>query len=219
MTINYYQPSFLSKEEYKYRNDDLKESRKSYSRFINHMNKDPFIIFMSVDKNPYWLGKKETDNNKDNLSYEELCKIGQDENYRNRGNFMVRLRAHDIGYVMIRGGYTEKNDGRDYEVEEVSFIVYTSEKNKKRLLDFCVKEAKKTLQDSIMLVEKNRAEYLYMDSGRKEYVGMFSFFKLDKYWSLLHKNSNHERYISFQKDVTKASKQVERFTNMINEED
>lgn len=221
MTINYYQPSFLSKEEYKHRNEDLEESRKSYSRFINHMKKDPFIIFMSVDKNPLWLGTRIAKKKGEKLTNKEARELGERTNALTQDGFKTQLRSRNIGYVAIDGGYKEKDPDSDrlIPVDEQSFIIYTNEDNKDNILKFCLEKAKETLQDTIMIVEKNKAKYIHVSDGREEYVGEFSFSKLNDYWSRLHKNSNHERYISFQKDVTKASKQVERFVNMINEED
>lgn len=213
---------FLSFKEYCRRFDkSLDESRKSYSRFINHMKNDPFIIFMSVDKSPLWLGLRIAKEQGKTLTNKEARELGKRTNALTQDGFKTQLRNRNIGYVAIDGGYKELDPDtkRLIPVDEQSFIIYTNEDNKDNILKFCLEKAKETLQDTIMIVEKNKAKYIHVSDGREEYVGEFSFSKLNDYWSRLHKNSNHERYISFQKDVTKASKQVERFVNMINEED
>ena len=214
--------SFVSFKEFQRRYDSsLDESRKSYSRLLNHMQKDPIIIFMSVDKNPLWLGTRIAEKqHKEGLSDDELRKLGKYANSMKREGFKTQLRNRDFGYVEIDGGYKEKDKktGDEIPVDENSFIIYTNEENKDKILKFCIEKGKETLQDSIMIVKKNIAHYYYLNDGRLEYVGKFSFQKLDDYWSRLHKNSNHDRYLSFRKDVEKASKQVERYVNMLNDE-
>ncbi len=162
----------------------LKENRRSMGRFVDHILNDPYVIIMSVERSPYEVGRVQY-----GITDEELArKKGEKTNYYNTINFRTLLRRFKCGFITVSGSYIEEHDDNDVIVNERSTIIYCTEDNKQQLYDFCVEWAKKTNQDSILIIEKGRGKYYYPQINKFEDKGMFYPDQIGEYYTILHRN-------------------------------
>lgn len=170
----------------------LYESKRSIARLMHHQKYDPFVVIMSVERNPKELGLQNWPNDP-----EKAIKSGKDQNSRLTHSFRDFLKFHKFGFIPIQGQYTETytdiTGAICHEpVVEKSQIIYTTNENKDQVLEFCVKWAKKYNQECILYVENGKGYFLYMNDLHKELIGTFHPQKVDDYYSSIKPHKNFE---------------------------
>lgn len=202
----------LLQKELKHGNQDyLDENRRSLGRFTKHVMNDPFVIVISVERSPYEVGIKHGSKSTDSVS--DIRKRGVFWNAVNTLDFRKQLTTHRAGFIKVTGHYVETIDIDDikqpYDVVEQSSIVYTTERNKDTIWRLCVHWAKKTNQESILVIDHGKAKYYFPDSNTFENVGLFYPDKLGQYYTTLHNNKS----FTFTSDRSKISDKLKSVFN------
>lgn len=199
---------FLAAQQKQEDRNGLSESRRSMSRLMFHQKYDPFVIIISVERNIIELGRQTFPND-----IQKALEHGKAININNTLSFRSDLRLNDIGFVPVRGSYIETytdSTGQkiDRKVDEWSQIVYTTNDNKDKVLDICLKWAKKTNQECILYIELGKGYFLYPNDNHKESIGIFYPEKVGEYYTKLTHNK------SFEFTTKNVSEKIKRYFDL-----
>lgn len=117
---------------------ELKESKRSMSRFYYHVSKDPFMIIMSVEHSPYEIGIERYPN-ADKKDEQKLREYGEHINNLNTSTFRHNLSKFKSGFIPLLGKYNEpswKDPKTTVEVYEDSTAIYCTERTKTGYINF-----------------------------------------------------------------------------------
>lgn len=190
---------------------EIEESRKSMSRLIQHFINDPYVIIMSVERNPVELGIKIDDSldPTDKEQLKKLVRLGTIQNSKITATFRSNLKSYRSGYIPIEGSYVETTKMKDGTVEQYKFnensqIIYCdnidNDKLKDQLYDLCISYAVKTNQECILVVDKGFGFYVDPRTGKRDPIGMFHPEKLGEYYSTLVKAKQSVYYSNRNRD-------------------
>ena len=196
---------------------ELKENRRSMGRSMHHVSKDPYVIIMSVERNPYEVGRnKHVDwDYSDPKNRKKAVTIGAEINTAVTAEFRKHLGSFKSGFIPIEGTYLEtlklpSGEQEQIKVDEQSTIVYCTETNKDRLYKFCIGWAKQYNQQAILVVEKGKGYYVDPQNNKREYIGIFYPDDIEQYCSVLVGNKK----FTFTKNKQKITQRLKDMFNL-----
>ena len=193
----------------------IDENRRSMGRLVQHFKNDPFVIVISVERNP-----RESVTSEDIDTRIKQFKQAQLANIDNTMMFRDGLRHFQhTGYITVNGSYVEQSYDTygkpvDVLVKERSSIVYCTDSNKDDVFQYCKRWALKTNQQCIPIVKHGKASFYYPSDNRFENVGLFYPDKIGDYYTTLYGKTNKPvKSFTFTSDRSKISKAVAKMFN------
>lgn len=205
----------------------INESRKSMSRMLKHIAEDPFVIIMSCERSPYEIGMNLYNDLdfKDPNNIKKIVGVGNVINKERTDNFRKFLKLHRYGYIPVDGSYYETrqvgNNKIRVRVDEQSTIVYCNSENQNDVLELCLSHAKLSNQECILYVEKGKGYYLYPNTRKKEFIGVFYPERLSDYYTVLvqknDKTHRQEKSFTFTTNKNKLSATLKKLFDIKDE--
>lgn len=201
----------------------LGESYKNMKLFMKHLDKDPFVIVMSVERSIYrgLSVQQKREALKNNKLYQKIINKNDSENVNATVEFRSALRSVGAKYLSVVGKYEEsdRETGDIMPREEVSTVVFIKPGSEgEKVLNTCIKYAKKFDQDSILVASREVGFFFYTNNTKDNKagdiieIGKFNSNKIGDYFSTFEtKKRSRYGYESFYNEKGKTNKSTTSF--------
>ena len=195
----------------------LGESYKVMKLFMKHLDKDPFVIIMSVERSVY----RGLTKNQDVKTQQKIIEQNELENQANTNSFRNMLRGHGYKFLPVVGQYQEVSDNSKVteKVTESSTVVFVKKgESGREALKICLDFAKKYKQDSILVASRDVGFFYYTRDTDKHKtgdiveIGRFYSNKIGEYYSTFETEKHSlVGYKNFYNDKGKTNKSTTSF--------